>query len=145
MLVRFVIRTSAALGPDGAARLPISPWEPETAWLRDEVRSTHIGRGAAVLARAVWRVWTGASARRVLAAAADVVRRTALPDRVRAIGIWAFIAALTDAALTPLDPRPATVSRWTLWAGVVVLGATAAIFGGQVATAWTEWRARRLR
>ena len=68
VLVRFVIRTSAALGPDGAARLPISPWEPETAWLRDEVRSTHIGRGAAVLARAVWRVWTGASARRVLAA-----------------------------------------------------------------------------
>lgn len=143
VLARLVIRVSTAFKPDGSPRAGVSSWEPETVWLRGEVNRTHAGHTAAALMRAVSRSWTDASTRRVLASVVDVVRGTTLPERVRAIGIWAATAALTDAVLTPFDPRPATMSRWTLWAGMLVLGATAAVFAEPVAAAWRERRTRR--
>jgi hypothetical protein len=145
VLARLLIRVSAAFEPGSAVRVHVSAWESETAWLRDDVSKTRMGRTTAALARAVARAWAGSSARREFASAADAVGGTTLPERVRAIGIWAATAAVADAVLTPFDPRPASVSRWTLWAGLFVLGATAAIFAGPVASAWAEWRARRLR
>lgn len=123
----------------------MTKWDAETALLRDEVRRTRVGAAVGAVTAAVERAWQGSSARRVVDRLTGVVRAASLTDRVRAFGIWASAAAIVDGLLTPFDPQPATVSRWTLWAGVLGIGATAAAFAEPVAAAWTEWRARWFR
>ena len=113
--------------------------------LREQFASTRVGSAIHSVAGAVSRSWAGSSARRAWQRAADIMNRMTRTERVRAIGIWALAAAITDAMLTPFDPRPATIGRWALWGGLLLLGATALVFAELVAAAWTDWRARGSR
>jgi hypothetical protein len=118
-------------------------WDAETTWLRELARSTRAARWGARAADAARRAWRTSSSHRALDQIRDGVHAMSLTERVRAAGLWATAAALTDGILTPFDPRPATLSRWAMWAGLLVLGATAAAFAGPAVAAWTEWRGRR--
>ena len=115
----------------------------ETARLRELFEGTRVGAAVGSAAGAVSRGWAGSWARRTWLAAAETMNRLSPTERVRALGIWALASAITDAMLTPFDPRPATPARWALWGGLLLLGATAAVFAESVAAAWGDWRARR--
>jgi len=115
----------------------------ETARLRELFEGTRVGAAVDSVAGAVSRGWAGSWACRTWLAAAGTLSRMSHTERVRAVGIWALASAITDAMLTPFDPRPATAARWALWGGLVLLGATAAVFAESVAAAWGDWRARR--
>ena len=115
----------------------------ETDRLRELFEGTRVGAAVGSAAEAVSRGWAGSWARRRWLAAAQTLTRMSQTERVRAIGIWALAAAITDAMVTPFDPRPATPARWALWGGLLLLGATAAVFAESVAAAWGDWRARR--
>jgi hypothetical protein len=117
----------------------------ETDRLRELFAATRVGAAIHSAAGAVSRSWTASSARRTWQRAAGTMNRMTPTERVRAIGIWAVAAAITDAMLTPFDPRPATIGRWALWGGVLLLGATAVVFAELVAAAWADWRARGSR
>ncbi len=117
----------------------------ETAVLRDEIRRTRVGAAAAAVSGSVARAWAVSAARRTAGRAGGILRDASLPERVRAIGLWAAAAAITDGLLTPFDPRPATLSRWALWAGLLVIGVVAAAAAKPVAAAWLDWRGRGAR
>jgi hypothetical protein len=144
VLLRGIHHAVARLTPASPAPAPSRTFESETEWLSELGGTMQIARGLAGLTVAVQRAWRGSSFRRRCDEVAELVRTLPRTDRVRAAGVWAVAAALTDGILTPLDPRPASVSRWALWAGLLVLGSTAAIFAGPVVAAWTAWRTRRL-
>jgi hypothetical protein len=143
VLVRAIRHAAAAIAPAHAAAPQSRTFAAETAWVSELAATTHIAGGLASVTGAVQRAWSGSSCRRWYDEVAAVMRAMPPADRVRAAGVWAVAAALTDGLLTPLDPRPASFSRWALWAGVLVLGSTAAIFAEPAVAAWTAWRTRR--
>jgi hypothetical protein len=145
VLVRAIRRAAATIAPASPAPAPSQTFDAETEWLSTLAARTRIASGLAGATAAVQRGWSGSSFRRRYDEIAVLIRALPRADRVRAVGVWAVAAALTDGMLTPLDPRPASFSRWALWAGVLVLGSTAAIFAEPVAAAWTAWRTRRWR
>jgi hypothetical protein len=144
-LVRALTRGSAAIVSTGRPPADLKTWEPESERLRTLAGATRIGRVLSYGTDAVARTWAASSSRKALDRIVSGIAAVSAVDRVRAIGAWATAAALTDGLLTPLDPRPVTPSRWVLWAGVLVLGATAAVFAEAVVAAWRDVRARRAR
>jgi len=145
VLVRAIRHAAATIVPASPAPAPSRRFDAETGWLSTLAATTQIAGGLAGVTAAVQRGWSGSSFRRRYDEVAGLIRALPRADRVRAAGVWAAAAALTDGVLTPLDPRPASLSRWALWAGVLVVGSTAAIFAEPVAVAWTAWRTRRWR
>ena len=144
-LRRALASASAAIVSSGRPPAELSTWEPENERLRTLAGATRIGRMLSHGTDAAARMWTASSARHAFERLASGVAALPAVDRVRAAGVWATTAALTDGLLTPLDPRPVTPSRWVLWVGVLVLGATAAVFAEAVVAAWCDVRARRAR
>jgi hypothetical protein len=114
----------------------------ETIWFAGEFAETWIGRAAAAAIGAVDRAWSDASARTLPERIRAAVRGLACSERVRLVGLWAVAAALTDAAMTPFDPRPASVGRWALWGGFLLLGLGALVWPRGVAAAWAQRSAR---
>ena len=145
VLARALSRASAAILSTGRAPADPATWEPESERLRMLAGATHVGRVFSYGTHAAGRAWRASSARRAFDRIAGGVAAMSAVDRIRAAGAWATAAALTDGLLSPLDPRPVTLSRWVLWAGVLVLGVTAAVCAEAVAAAWRDVRARRVR
>jgi len=145
VFVRHVARLVAAFRSSPRASVDARSWEGETTWFVSEAASTRIGRAAVSAIDAFERAWPDASARPALARVSASVRSLAPAERVRAAGVWIGAAALTDAALTPFDPRPASLARWILWGAVLALAAVVAARPAASVAAWTEWRAPRSR
>src|SRR5207247_7426038 len=111
--------------------------------IHQRLAGSRLARTAAALSEAVEHTWSGSRARGLIEPLADMLRMLTGIQRIRLAGIWLAAAAAADAALTPFDPRPASVSRWTLWALCLVLGSAAAVWAKPVHAAWIDWRRTR--
>jgi hypothetical protein len=142
LIANALTRLGHAIARGERHRADASSQQQETAWFFDEITATRIGRSAALAFDAVARAWPDAAARRFAQTTAAGVRGLVPAQRIRVAGIWMFSAALTDAALTPLDPRPASAARWVMWGAVLAIGAVASAWPEPTAAAWAEWRRR---
>ena len=145
LLVRGIGGAVSWVRASVALRADLRHWDGETARLAGDLSRSRLGDNASAAVDAFARAWSIAAAKRRLESTAAMVRALTPVQRIRGVGLWLVSAALTDLALSPLDPRPVSASRWALWAGLFVAAAAAAAWPGAVAVAWTEWRARRLK
>jgi hypothetical protein len=142
LLVRLSRRLSAAptIAP---SRAPEGAWDSEFDDLADMLVRARVGRIVAPIAGAIGKAWRWARTPAAVRAAAATIAALEPIDRVRAAGIAILAASLTDLAVTPLDPRPASAARWSLWAAALVVGVATAAWPNHLAAAWLERRGAR--
>jgi hypothetical protein len=145
VVAHLLRRAAAAFRFRDAAIVAAGDYEDEATRIRDLVATSRIGRWGGGVADAFGRLWADSSARATTTRIGQALREMSAAERVRAAGIWAAAAAVTDALLTGLDPRPSTVDRWVLWAGLLALAIAAAVWSEAAVAAWIDWRGRRTR
>ena len=144
-LVRTWRRVAAAAGRRRRAAYVPSRADIEMDALVDTVTGSRIARLIISTAGAFADAWRNARTAAIAAAATTAIAALDAVERARAVGVAIVAAALTNLLLTPLDPRPVSTARWSLWTAAMVLGGVAAMWPGHVAAAWIDWRSRRPR
>jgi hypothetical protein len=146
-LIRAVRRLGAFIAK-AARRRPVDPVPAvssadELDLLLDAFAQARLGR---LIVPAVARLgdsWRSSRITTTARAALNALARRDPADRTRAVGIAVLAAALTDLAVTPLDPRPVSAARWALWFGAAALGVGLTRWPRHAAAAWVDWRTRR--
>jgi hypothetical protein len=114
----------------------------------DESISESVGNSRAVrtvlaIADSLERAWQDSTARAAIQPLARGLHALTGEQRIRVAGTWIAVAAITDGLLALVDPRPASLVRWSLWAAALLVGAAAALAAAPLYAAWFEWRRAR--
>ena len=144
LLVRVLRRLFAAIAT-GPAAPSAAACDREFDDLVDMLLRARVGRPVAAAIGSVGDSWRHSRAAAALQQAATAIAELGLADRARAAGVVIVTAALTDLALTPLDPRPVSTARWSLWLGALVAGIAIAAWPNHAVAAWLERRGSRER
>jgi len=138
-LVRVARRLFAAI-TTAPAHVPAGAREAEFDDLIDMLASSSVGRIGVSIARAIAGACQSARVAAAGRTAADAVAALGSVDRARVAGIAILAAALTDLVVTPLDPRPVSAARWSLWVGALVVGMVVTARADSAVAAWRERR-----
>jgi hypothetical protein len=144
LLVRVLRQLFVAI-TTGPARPSAAPSDIEFDDMVDMLLRARVGRPVAATIGAVGNTWRHSRAAAALHEAAKAIAQLGLVDRVRAAGVAIVTAALTDLALTPLDPRPVSTARWSMWLAAFVVGIAIAAWPHHAVAAWLERRGGRER
>lgn len=143
VFVRGFRQLAAAVSQRTPSARDAAPWDGEFDVLADMLSRARIGRPIGSAMNGIATAWRHARAVAIVERGASSVAALGPVDRVRAAGVAILAATVTNLLLTPIDPRPVSAPRWSLWACALLVSVAVALWPHYAVAAWIDWRSRR--